>query len=62
MLRQLSRIVFSSFGNVILRPPRTLVKVDLSKSPENQPIPLHNRWHPEIPAVARVFQGEVFRL
>lgn len=57
MLKSLSRLLFFSFGSVILRPPRTLVKVDLSKGPENQPISLHNRWHPDIPAVARVSQG-----
>jgi len=25
-------------------------------------VPLHNRWHPDIPPVGTVSQGEVFRL
>ena len=34
----------------------TLIKVDLSKSPlENDMI--HNRWHPDIPMVAKVKPG-----
>jgi len=41
---------------------KVLIKVDLSKSPENQPTSLHNRWHPEIPAVASVNPGETFRV
>ncbi len=39
----------------------TLIKVDLSKSPlENDMI--HNRWHPEIPMVAKVKPGDDFIL
>ncbi len=41
---------------------KTLIAVDLAKSPEKQPVPLHNRWHPEIPPVAEVRPGEVFRI
>lgn len=42
--------------------PRTLIKVDLNQPPENQPQPLHNRWHPDIPAIASVLPGEIFRV
>ena len=39
----------------------TLIKVDLSKSPlENDMI--HNRWHPDIPMVAKVKPGDDFIL
>lgn len=37
-------------------PPRTptpLITVDISKKPWEQEKPLHNRWHPDIPAVSR---------
>ncbi|KAH8066102.1 formamidase [Aureococcus anophagefferens] len=42
----------------------TLISVDVSKpaweqDPEK---PLHNRWHPDIPAVASVKEGEVFKV
>lgn len=36
--------------------------VDLKKKPWEQSLPLHNRWHPEIPAVAEVTTGKVFRV
>lgn len=36
--------------------------MDLERTPEEQPVPLHNRWHPDIPAVANVTSGEVFRV
>ncbi len=39
-----------------------LVPVDLIKSPEMQPVPLHNRWHPDIPAAATVDPGTKFRM
>ncbi len=62
MLKSFSKLLVYPFGQLILRPPRTLVKVDPSRPPQKQPVPLHNRWHPDIPAVATVTQGEVFRL
>jgi len=34
----------------------------LNKKPNEQPVPLHNRWHPDIPMVADIKQGEVFRV
>ena len=40
----------------------TLIQVDLNNSPENQPTPLHNRWHPLIPPVASVDPEKVFRV
>ena len=42
--------------------PKVLTPVDLSVSRHEQSVPGHNRWHPEIPAVATVDPGEVFRL
>lgn len=36
--------------------------VDPNKRPWEQTVPLHNRWHPEIPAVGAVQEGEVFRV
>ena len=40
----------------------TVVPVDLSKPADQQDIPLHNRWHPEIPAVATQKTNTVFKL
>lgn len=42
--------------------PETLIRVDLSKSPEEQSDVLHNRWHPDIPLVAMVKPGDEFRV
>jgi formamidase len=42
--------------------PKTLFKVDLKKSMDQQELPGHNRWHPDIPAVVSVNPGEVFRI
>eukprot|EP01097_Dermamoeba_algensis_P010188 TRINITY_DN7430_c0_g1_i1.p1 TRINITY_DN7430_c0_g1~~TRINITY_DN7430_c0_g1_i1.p1 ORF type:complete len:348 (+),score=71.83 TRINITY_DN7430_c0_g1_i1:38-1081(+) len=42
--------------------PRKLISVDLSKPPSCQPTPVHNRWHPDIPFVASLKQGEVVRV
>ncbi|EJY55486.1 Formamidase [Alicyclobacillus hesperidum URH17-3-68] len=39
-----------------------LFRVDLTKPMEQQDIPGHNRWHPDIPAVLKVRPGEVFRI
>jgi formamidase len=41
---------------------KTLISVDLNKSPEEQSQPLHNRWHPDIPALVSVKPGETFRV
>lgn len=47
-----------------MAPPTTklVVPVDLKKKPWQQKLPLHNRWHPDIPPVAEVKTGEVFRV
>lgn len=42
--------------------PKTLFKVDLTKPMDQQDMPGHNRWHPDIPAVVSVNPGEVFRI
>lgn len=42
--------------------PEPLISVDLSKPAEDQANPLHNRWHPDIPAQVSVKPGDVFRL
>src|SRR5690606_6423963 len=42
--------------------PETIIGVDLRKPPTDQPVPVHNRWHPEIPPVASVRPGAVFRV
>ena len=43
---------------------KTIIGVDVKKPAwEQDPkTPLHNRWHPDIPAVARVKEGELFRV
>lgn len=42
--------------------PKTLFKIDLTKSMCEQELVGHNRWHPDIPAVVSVNPGEVFRI
>jgi formamidase len=42
--------------------PPTLISVDPKKKAWEQETPLHNRWHPDIPPVASVRQGDVFRV
>lgn len=42
--------------------PRLVLPIDLKKPPWQQTYPLHNRWHPEIPPVADVKTGQVFRV
>jgi hypothetical protein len=39
------------------RTPRPIVTVDVKKKTWEQPTPLHNRWHPEIPPVGEVKEG-----
>lgn len=45
-----------------LQGPRLVVPIDVKKKPREQKPPLHNRWHPEIPPVAEVKEGELFRV
>lgn len=42
--------------------PRLVLPIDLKKKPWEQKHPLHNRWHPDIPPVAEVTGGELFRV
>ncbi|MBW4663892.1 MAG: acetamidase/formamidase family protein [Chroococcus sp. CMT-3BRIN-NPC107] len=42
--------------------PEVLFKVDLNKPMTEQDAVGHNRWHPDIPAVASVNPGTVFRI
>lgn len=42
--------------------PKKLISVDPKVAPWEQETPLHNRWHPDIPPVAKVSGGEVFRV
>lgn len=42
--------------------PKTLINVDLGKPASEQPVPVHNRWHPDIPAVVSVNPGDTFRI
>ena len=42
--------------------PKTLISVDVTKSPKDQPTALHNRWHPDIPATTQIKPGEVVRV
>ena len=42
--------------------PETKIEVDPGKEPDDQPIPLHNRWHPDIPAILSVDPGDEFRV
>jgi formamidase len=42
--------------------PRLVVPIDVKKKPWEQKVHLHNRWHPDIPPVADVTEGELFRV
>ena len=37
-------------------------KVDVAKPAWEQPTPVHNRWHPDIPPVATVKEDQLFRV
>ncbi|KAG5528468.1 hypothetical protein RHGRI_029228 [Rhododendron griersonianum] len=39
-----------------------VLPIDLKKKPCEQKLTLHNRWHPDIPPVAEVRTGELFRV
>ncbi|MFO7272840.1 formamidase [Sphaerobacter thermophilus] len=43
-------------------PPEVVFKIDQTKSMRDQDVPGHNRWHPDIPAVASVKPGQDFRV
>ncbi|KAF8017322.1 hypothetical protein BT93_H2492 [Corymbia citriodora subsp. variegata] len=42
--------------------PRLVIPIDVKKKPSEQALPLHSRWHPEIPPVVEVRTGEFFRV
>jgi len=42
--------------------PKTIIAVDPKKCPWQHDPPVHNRWHPDIPPVATVSPGEMFRV
>ncbi|CAH9118895.1 unnamed protein product [Cuscuta epithymum] len=42
--------------------PTLVVPIDMKKKPHEQVLPLHNRWHPDIPSVAEVETGQLFRV
>ncbi|MCL6625214.1 formamidase [Alicyclobacillus shizuokensis] len=42
--------------------PEVLFHIDLSKPMEEQDVPGHNRWHPDIPAAVSVKAGSEFRI
>ena len=42
--------------------PETVFEVDVDASPEEQPDPVVNRWHPDVPAAASVESGDKFRV
>ncbi|WP_327053692.1 formamidase [Halomicrococcus gelatinilyticus] len=42
--------------------PETVFEVDVDAAPEEQPDPIVNRWHPDVPPVERVSPGEKFRV
>src|SRR5207248_6762719 len=41
---------------------QVVFSVDQSKSMRDQAVPGHNRWHPDVPAVAKVKPGQDFRV
>ncbi|MGB8467700.1 MAG: formamidase [Candidatus Babeliales bacterium] len=41
---------------------KTIITVDVNKKPQEQPMPLHNRWHPDVEPVVTVEPGAVFRI
>ncbi len=42
--------------------PKTLIRVDINKAPEQQSEVIHNRWHPDIPMAVMVKPGDEFRI
>lgn len=42
--------------------PKIIISLDRTKKPQEQSVPMHNRWHPDIPAVALMRPGETGRI
>lgn len=40
----------------------TIISVNLNAAVDQQPLPLHNRWHPDIPAVVTIEPEEIVRV
>lgn len=49
-------------ANEVRKMVKTIINVDPKKLPWEQDTPVHNRWHPDIPPVATVKEGEAFRV
>lgn len=47
---------------MIKKMPNKLISVDPKKLPWEQEMPVHNRWHPDIPPVVTVEKDQVFRV
>lgn len=64
ILRQKQENSGSQIHSSLMPPstPRIVVPIELKKKPWEQKLLLHNRWHPEIPPVAEVKDGELFRV
>ena len=41
---------------------QTVCKVNVKLPADQQPTPVHNRWHPDIPCVATVKPDETFKV
>lgn len=41
---------------------KPLISVDINRSVNEQDIPFHNRWHPDIPSVVSIRRDETFRV
>ena len=41
---------------------KTICKVDVKLPADQQPTPVHNRWHPDIPCVATVTPNQTFKV
>ncbi|PSP83007.1 formamidase [Halobacteriales archaeon QS_1_68_17] len=42
--------------------PETKISVDTESDPTEQPVPVHNRWHPDVPATVSVDPGDSLRV
>ncbi|MFC6837669.1 formamidase [Halomarina ordinaria] len=42
--------------------PETMIEIDLDSPPDEQPTPVHNRWHPDVPAAVSVDPGTRMRV
>ncbi|CAF1317773.1 unnamed protein product, partial [Didymodactylos carnosus] len=61
-IKNVKKLHFRSIATNSSYAAKPLLTVDLTKPPFEQPIPLHNRWHPDIPPIVSVKPGEIFRV